>query len=343
VPNLDLIATQQERLMLQTFNAIVRDIKNQAVLNEIVRALEVGNVDAVIELLGLDESTWEPMGEAIRSAYREGGITGAVQIGTIPTDTGTLVARFNVRNIRAEQWISQQSSRLITELVDDQREMVRQQLQAGLARGDNPRTTALDLVGRIDPATKKREGGTVGLTTQQAGWANSARAELENLNADYFDRKLRDKRLDAKIRRAIESGEPLDQKTIDAAILRIQQRTLKYRGDTIARTESINALRAGQFESIAQAVEKGKLNIDEVIKKWDASGDERTRPWHGIAERTYSEGLPLRQPFIVSGESMMYPGDVSLGATGKNTINCRCRLVAEIDFGKKLARVEGFR
>ena len=30
-------------------------------------------------------------------------------------------------------------------------------------------------------------------------------------------------------------------------------------------------------------------------------------------------------------------------ANGIITHNCRCRLIAEIDFGKKLARVEGFR
>lgn len=328
--------------MLETFNAIVSDIKDQAVLNEIVRALEVGNVDAVIELLQLDEATWEPMAEAIRTAYREGGITGAVQIGTIPTDTGTLVARFNVRNPRAEQWINQQSSRLITEMVEDQQQMVRERLQEGLARGDNPRTTALDLVGRTDSATGKREGGFVGLTTRQAEWSARARQELESLDSSYFDRKLRDRRLDGRIRKAIESGEPLDQKTIDAAITRMQQRTLKYRADVIARTESINALRAGQFESIAQAVERGQVELSDVVKRWDASGDDRTREWHLAAELQYKEdGLPFSQPFIVGGEPMMYPGDPA--GSGRNTIQCRCRLIATIDFGRKLARLEGFR
>ena len=344
--NLDQIAARQERQMLETFNAIIADIKNQAVLNEIVRALETDNVPAVIELLGLNEETWEPMAEAIRSAYREGGITGAVQIGTIPTDTGTLVARFNVRNPRSEKWIADQSSKLITEIVSDQRELVRQQLQDGLARGDNPRQTALALVGRIDPVTKRREGGSIGLTSQQAGWADSARAELENLDPSYLERKLRDKRFDSAIRKAIESGEPLPQKTIDSAITRMQQRALKYRGDVIARTESINALRAGQYESIAQAVEKGKVELSDVVKRWDSTMDGRTRTTHAKAEIDYKEGIPLTQAFEVSRinggtDLMMYPGDPA--GSADNVIQCRCRLVAEIDFGRKLARLEGFR
>ena len=339
--NLSRISAQQERLLLETFNAIVRDIKSQTVLNELVRALETNNVDAVVELLGLDPETWDPMGEALRTAYREGGLTGASQIGTIPTDTGTLVARFNVRNPRAEAWIAEQSSRLITEMVDSQVEAVRERLEAALARGDNPRTTALDLVGRTDPVSRRREGGIVGLTSQQAGWAETARGELETLDAAYFSRELRDKRFDKRIAKAIETGEPLDAKTIDAAITRMQQRTLKYRGDVIARTESVNALRAGQFEAIAQAVERGELDIRDVVKKWDATGDVRTRLTHQQAETDYKEGIPLDQPFIVGGEPMQYPGVA--GASAKNVIQCRCRLLAEIDFGKKLARLEGFR
>lgn len=346
MPNLDRIAAEQERLMLQTFNAILGDIKNQAVLQEIVKLLEVGNVDGVIELLGLDETTWQPLGESIRDAYRTGGITGAVQIGTIPTDIGTLVMRFNVNAPLAQAWLSQASSRLITEIVEDQRQMVRERLTAALERGDNPRTSALELVGRINPQTKKREGGFIGLTSQQASWIDHAREELENLDESYFDRKLRDKRLDGVIMKAIRNETPIPKKTINAALNRMQQRALKYRGDVISRTESINALRAGQYASIIQAIEKGDLVESDVVKSWDSSGDARTRLTHLQAENDYKEGIPLNQPFMVNRASgfgvdaMMYPGDPS--GSAENVIQCRCKLIATIDFGAKLARIEGF-
>lgn len=339
--NLNRIAQQQERLMLNTFNAIVSDIKEQAVISEIVRALEVGNVDAVIELLQLDEATWEPLSDSIRQAYRQGGITGATQIGAIPIDEGTLVLRFNTRNPRAEEWLATRSSRLITEIVQDQREMVRATLTANLAQGVNPRTSALDLVGRIDAGTKKRTGGFIGLTSQQAQWSVNARTQLENLDPTYFDRALRDKRLDSKIAKAMASGEVLDAKTIDAAVTRMQQRTLKYRADVIARTESINALRAGHHESIAQAIELGELEAGDVMKSWDASMDARTREAHLDADEEYTDGIPFDQPFIVDGEPLMYPGDPSGSAA--NTIQCRCREKTTINFGKRVKRLEGFR
>lgn len=341
MPNLEAIATDYERRMLQTFNAIVSDIKDQAVLNEIARALDNGNVDAVIELLGLDEATWSPLADEIQAAYTQGGITGAVQIGPIPVNAGTLALRFNARSYDAEQWIKTQSSRLITEIVEDQRQLVRERLQEGLEKGRAPRQTALDLIGRINPQTKKREGGFIGLTSQQAQWVANARDELENLNPNYLTRKLRDKRLDRAIQKAIETGQPLPQKTIDAAINRLQQRTLKYRGDVIARTESIAALKAGQFESIAQAVIRGDVQLDEVTKAWVDTGDGRVRQDHMNAALQYeNDPIPLQQPFIVGGERLMFPSDPN--GTPKQTIQCRCRADYAIDFGKKLARVEGF-
>jgi hypothetical protein len=341
-PNLTAIALRNEREMLRTFNAIVADIKYNVTLNELVRALEVGNVDGAIKLLGLDESTWEPLSDSIRSSYREGGITGAVQIGNIPNEAGTLVMRFNVRNPRAEQWVSQQSSRLITEIIEDQRNMVRQVLTNNLALGNNPRTAALDMVGRIDPITKKRTGGMIGLTSKQAEWSANARIELEQLNPNYFTRQLRDQRLDSRIRKAMESGEVLDAKTIDSAITRMQQRTLRYRGEVIARTESINALRAGHHESIAQAIEVGELDQRDVMKEWDSSGDDgRTREAHAQAGIDYAGGIPFDQPFIVGGEALMYPGDPSGSAA--MTIQCRCREKTVINFAGKVKRLEGFR
>jgi hypothetical protein len=63
----------------------------------------------------------------------------------------------------------------ITEIVADQKTAVRNFLEAGLAEGANPRTTALDLVGRISGASGKREGGVIGLTSSQEGWVRNYR------------------------------------------------------------------------------------------------------------------------------------------------------------------------
>jgi len=332
-------ASQRERAMLQAFNAIVADIKNQAVLSEIVRALEVGNVDGVITLLNLDAPTWEPLAEQIRESYRTGGITGAAQLGKIPVAGVAVAARFDMRNIRAEQWVATHSSRLITEIVAEQRTNIRALLTDAVARGQGPRTTALDLVGRIDPRTRQRVGGIVGLTENQAGWVRNARAELESLDPAYLGRKLRDPRFDAAVRRAIADGKPLPAAQIDRAITQMQARAQRYRGEVIARTESIDALRAGQFESIQQAVGVGEIDARDVTKTWDSTGDGKTRPEHSAAD---GQSVPVDQPFTVGGELLMYPGDTSRGASARNTIQCRCTVAYGVDYLGRAARIEGF-
>lgn len=342
MPNLTKIATDQERLMLQAFRAVIDDIRDNVTLNEIARLLELGQVGAVIDLLAMDPVTWAPLQEQIRASYLAGGLAGAAQIGAVSTAVGgKLVMRFNVRAPRAEEWLRRFSSERIVETAQSQREMARRVLTEQLAAGVNPRTAALDLIGRIDRRTGNRVGGFIGLTDQQAQWIKSARAELEALDERYLERKLRDKRFDAKFKRAIATGRPMPKADIDAAITQMQARAERYRGETIARTESINALRAGQEQAISQAVEQAGVLPEDIERKWDATGDGRTRPDHARMEgQKRGYGVPFTAP---DGSKLMYPGDSSLGAPGSQTIQCRCRAVTRIDFAGQLRRIEGFR
>ncbi|AGH31817.1 head morphogenesis [Salicola phage CGphi29] len=340
MPNLRKISREKRQEMQRAFEQAVQQIRDDAVIKDIEARLEAGDVDGVLRILGISEAAFEPMQEALRQAYRTGGKTGAEQIGKIPTPEGEIAFRFNVRNQRAEEWVRRESSRLIVEVVEDQKEMVRERMQAALAQGRNPRSSALDLVGRIDQQTRKRVGGFIGTTQRQAEWSARARDELENLDSNYFTRELRDKRFDARVRKAIEKGEPLDQKTIDRAITQMQARTQRYRGETIARTESINALRGGQHESLEQAMEEGEVNPDDVTRTWDATLGSRTRGQHASMNgQTRQKGEPFTAP---DGSRMMHPGDTSLGATAENIINCRCQERVTIDFAGQQRKIEGF-
>jgi hypothetical protein len=213
-------------------------------------------------------------------------------------------------------------------------------LTANLAEGVGPRTAALDLVGRIDPVTKQRTGGFIGLTSNQAEWVRNARRELETLDPNYLTRQRRDRRLDGAFKKAMDSGKPLKAKQIDAAVSRYQASVLNYRAKTIARTESINALRAGQDEAIRQAVETGELEREFATKVWDASGDARTRPTHAAAD---GQEMPIDQPFTVGGYQLMRPGDSSLGAPAGETIQCRCVVRYKMNFAGQAAKtIRGF-
>jgi len=342
--NLLEISANQEQRVLRAFQGVIRSIRDQASIKEITRLLVVGDIDSIVRLLQLDEATFEPFEESIRQTYRRGGLTGAEQIGQVPVSAGTIQARFSLSLPSASQWLSDLSSNLITEVFDEQRRMVRERLLEGLSSGANPRESALDLVGRLNRVTGKREGGFIGMTSRQAQWVTSARGELESLNSDYFSRKLRDKRFDSSVRKAIKNETPLPRDQINRMIVAMQNRTVAYRGRNISRTETLNALRAGQFEAIRQAAQRSDIDLNEVTKGWDATGDGRTRLDHLMMEQTYlQEPIPFNEAFIApDGSAMRYPGDSSLGASASQVVNCRCRAYYRIDFIARQLRIEGF-
>lgn len=338
--NLDLIASRQESAMLRAFTQAISDIKNSTKLSELERLISDNDINGAIRLLGLEPASFEGLEEEIYQAYRTGGLTGAAQIGTVPSSIGTLAMNFNISAPAAVEWVRNQSSQFITEMVEGQQQLVREVIATNLDKGINPRQSALDLIGRVNDAGK-RTGGNIGLTTQQAGWVSKAREELQGLDKNYLSRDLRDKRFDSLVQKAIADGKPLTKAQIDNAITQMQNKTLKYRGDVIARTESINALRAGQHESLMQAADKGDGSRDDVHRFWDASGDKRTRLDHLIMEDQERIGdMPFTFP---DGSQARFPGDNSLGAPAKQLIQCRCRERIEIDFIGRLKRIDGFR
>jgi len=87
----------------------------------------------------------------------------------------------------------------------------------------------------------------------------------------------------------------------------------RYRSRMIARTETHAASSAaGDLAAVA-------TGIPNIMKEWVASGGERTREDHRIAN---GQIVPLDQPFKVGGSLLMYPSDPSGSAA--QVINCRC-------------------
>ena len=235
---------------------------------------------------------------------------------------------FNGRSPRAEAWARDNVARFVTEIVADQEAAIRQTIADNITRG--PRSVALDIAGRLNRATGRREGGIVGLHSGQARTVQNVRADLEGLNANYFTRKLRDARFDGLVKKAIKDGRPLSATDIDRITRAYSERALRHRGEVIARTESINALRAGRHEGIRQAVEQGAIREDRTKKVWDATMDARTRRDHRTMDGT---SVGIDEPFsFPGGGRAMYPGDGDLGAPEDQIIQCRCTVRYDVDW-----------
>jgi hypothetical protein len=307
------------------FAAAVARIKSRAQLNALTRAIEVGDIDGAFRAAGYRPGSWNDVIEQTRAAYIEGGTF---------TTNADVPARFGMefdwRNPRSEAWLAAHSSQLVTWITEEQREGIRTVLTAGMRDGRNPRSVALDIVGRIDPRTQRRTGGIVGLNAPQTEAVMNARTQLENLDAGYFDRKRRDRRFDSMVRRAIENDTPLRDADIDRIVGRYSDRLLKLRGDTIGRTETLQALNEAADESLRQVIDEGLAPPDAVVRVWDATGDSRTRETHAAMD---GQEVGPNEPFTSgSGAQLMHPGDGSLGAGASEIINCRCVVTHKIDF-----------
>ena len=202
----------------------------------------------------------------------------------------------------------------------------------GMNAGRNPRSTALDIVGRVSRVTKRREGGIVGLSSPQERFVANARAQLESGDPAqmraYLTRNRRDRRLDSAVKKAIKEGKPLNKTTTGKAVGRYSDRLVQLRGETIARTESLNALNRSQFDAFRQAQETG--GVGDITREWDTAGDDRVRDVHRVMDgqrRGATEAFRSG-----TGSNLLHPGDTTQGAGASDVIDCRCRVKTTIDF-----------
>ena len=303
-----------EPAVKKAFLDAVAEIRSSITLTRLEAAIDAGDAAEAVRLAGLrSEAQWARITESTRNAFIEGGIFFA------ETAPASIPFAFNMTNPRAQEWLRNRSSDFVTEIVRDQRDAIRVALDAGTARGDNPRRTALDIAGRMNRRTGRRQGGIVGLTSQQARFVENARDELLRGDTAYLQRKRRDRRFDSLLIRAADEGKGLSQADADRVAARYSDRLLQLRGENISRTEVLGSFNGGNFESLQQAVEQGLVNPDNIQRVWRDASDGRVRDTHAAVDGTV---VGMDEPFIVGGAPLMFPGDPNGPAA--EIIGCRC-------------------
>jgi hypothetical protein len=349
--SLQELLDQMEPQVRQAFLDAIADITDETVIQALTDAIATGNVEHALSVLNLDPVVFSGVPDTTNDIFKMAGVltAEAARVARDPNTGARIVFRFNVRSPPAEDWLRTESSRLVVGLSNTAKKTVRQTLAAGMERGDNPRTTALDIVGRVSKVSGRREGGTIGLTPNMEQYVQNAKNELlsgdPRLLQNYLTRERRDARFDVKVRRALEAGKPLAQADVDMMIGRYSDSLLKLRGDNIARTETLLSLHAGQSESIRQLISSGKVQEQDVVKIWHTNIDGRERRSHYILN---TRRVQFQDAFVSpeTGALMMHPGDRSLGALPQDVINCRCHAEYKVDYisaavrqGKRMAGV----
>lgn len=333
------LAQTWEYTLREAWLAAIAEIRNAATLKALVERLERGDVQGAVGLLNIDADRFARFELAIVEAYNAGG---ASIVGSMPrlADPGGNRIQFSwgVRNLPAEQTMRQHAATLVDDLVDEQLAVARSVLVDGLSRGQNPRQTALGLVGRINRRTGLREGGVLGLTASQAATLDRIYLGLRSGDAGamraYLDYALRDKRFDGHVLRALAEGSSLPADAVDRIVKAYSNRALKYRADNLALTETNIALAKAKTDAFQQQIDAGKLDVQDLTKTWGRSVSLEKRVDHlamiGVT-------VPFDQPFVLpDGTQCTGPHDPSLPA--RHLISCKCSMEMQVDFTAQALR-----
>ena len=146
-------------------------------------------------------------------------------------------------------------------------------------------------------------------------------------------KELLNKDLQGSIITLSESGQELTNENVADLTWKKNSARAAGRANTIATTETQNmAEETKQTEAnelaIAGAVIAGITITTQKLKKvWNSNLTERTRMPHAISDQQIRN---ITEPFRVSGELLMYPGDTSFGASTGNVVNCECWVTYEV-------------
>ncbi len=291
----------------------------RALTNALVAAATLSFSDEFIELLELGRFE-----EAIEVAVRTGILrltdeTAAVFVlagrdtAELLTDVLEINVGFDQVNERAVRIMQADRLRLIREFDAGQRLATRAALADGIRRGLNP----------VDQARNFR--GSIGLTERQQLSVERFRSLLETGSMDVLRRRLRDRRFDSTVRRAILEDRPLTAAQVDRMVDRYRERLVAFRASTIARTEALRAVHAGSDEAYRQAIGAGLLDADQLERTWNTARDERVRASHrGLNGET--RGVDETFPGLAG--PLRFPGDPN--APASETVQCRCALSTRI-------------
>jgi hypothetical protein len=319
---LDELITRYEPLMTSTFLDATARIVSSVQISRLIQALERGSIEQALLIVGIVPASYATVADVAVNAYTAAGHATADML-----SSPRLVVNFNTRALEAEQQIRTLATKITGELSAETIAAIRQSLETGLAAGRNPRSTALDIVGRIDPATGRRKGGIIGLNRLQERYVSRARANLlsgdPDSMAEYLTLKRRDKRLDAAVNRAIARGTRLPASFVDKAIGRLSDSYLLLRGETIARTETLAALNQASNQATEQMLSENAIARSTVQKMWRATLDPKTRDSHAALNRV-TIGI---DEFFSNG--LEYPHDPN--GRPSEIINCRCIAEYKVD------------
>lgn len=315
----NLSARMEKRLQVQ-FLIGIEKVKNSLDLNTIQGFLEAGHVSMAIDMVNttLIQDGFTGFSTTLVDSFVAGGQLAASFVPPLTSATTGIAVNvaFDQVNPAVVQIMQAYQMNKIREITADVRVTIQAALQNAMEHGLGPAQAARDF------------RDSIGLTANQEKAVQTYRAALENRSQNALQRELRDRRFDPSISRAIREQKNLSKEQIDKMVSRYRDKYLKYRSETIARTESIRTLNVTGKQVWNDLVADGKLEEDRVRRFWVSTHDGRTRHAHVQIPIMNKEGVGLDDPFESPLGPILYPGDPR--ALAANVINCRCAVFTRI-------------
>lgn len=309
---------------------------DRAIIKEMIIAIEANDIERLMRVSGYSEAALNDLLAGLQEVFNKSGkIVVSDWPRQVSSVSGIIQPIFNIRNRAVVEQLSILSSTLISNITEEVRGTIRIALNEGFTRGENPLTTALKIAGRINPTTRKREGGLIGLSSNQTRWSLSVRRHLESGNNQYFKMSLRDKRFDSVVKKAFKEGKPLTVETIQKLTTAYNNKALRYRSELIARTETLGAINRASHAAHLQGIDEGLFSRNHVKKIWDDVGGPEVRHTHKeLGVRNGPKGaIDIEEPFTTTtNERLMFPTDSTLGAGVEEIANCRCKARYKVDW-----------
>ena len=310
-------AESMDPQIARAFIAAIEQIRTRVPAEQIARMIERRDfVSLENAFAGHFTSTeWQPYGAAIQQAVLAGVKATSDTQGIVNGAQEDFQIAVGL-NPRLEQFALTMTSTRIREIDQTTRDTIRQVLQSGTTAGDDPFAIA------------RRIRGSIGLTQRQEAAVNNYERMLRALDPEALDRKLRDRRSDGSVERAIRNDKALTDAQVRSLVDRYRDRYVKYRANVIARTESIRAVQGAQWELFQDMINKGQIDARQVRRTWIHTGDGNVRNSHLQIPQMNPRGVGQAETFTSPLGPILYPGDPS--ALAANTIQCRCAVFARI-------------
>ena len=368
-----------QRLAEQRFEGQLRNdfmraidkLTNNFPFNQIAELIEAGDLPRALRLVGLNPDAFSDFQLSTRAAFSAGATStepfipprrepgGVVRKAKIKVNFGGEDSRRDdgvggstgEGNPRAERAVERLNTSAMRGLdggaaiTEEGQRAVQNHIREGIRDGRNPRDVARDLRGRWDEKARAFRGGILGLTDSQRETVTRAEAQLRSGDPKelrkFMGRKLRDKRFDRTILKAIEEGTPIPEDKIRKMADGYRRKFTAFRAETVARDQTLRALSDGQEEALQQAIDQGVVREDEIRRDWITARDGRVRNHHQQIPAMNRGGRARGEPFLtpLRGETLRHPRDPEGSAA--NTIQCRCSLAPRIVRNRNTPQAEG--